>query len=152
MVKQGDLIRLAYTPDLTAAGIAYARQQLTQPSRRSPRSSREQFYQLVIDKAVELAFRRYLVERQVPCETAPGTTFGSHALTTCSWVGGAAISNPVGSISQRSSVRCRRSRNACFRRRRCCHLNGSLPGCPVKEICISLFMSPVRLPHKQTNP
>jgi hypothetical protein len=79
MLKQGDLIRLAYSPDLTAAGIAYARQQLTQPSRYSPHANLEQFQQLVIDKAVELAFRRYLVEHQVPCDTAPGTTFGNQA-------------------------------------------------------------------------
>jgi hypothetical protein len=79
MLNQDDLIRLAFTPDLTAAASAYARQQLASPSHRSPRASRDQFHQLVIDKAVELAFRRYLVEHQVPCETAPGTTFGNQA-------------------------------------------------------------------------
>jgi hypothetical protein len=78
MLNQDDLIRLAFTPDLTAAASAYARQQLASPSHRSPRASRAQFRQLVIDKAVELAFRRCLDAQHVPYETAPGTTFGSH--------------------------------------------------------------------------
>ena len=79
MLDQGDFIRLAYTPDLTAAGIAYARQQLPSPALHSPQAIRQRFQQLVLDKAVELAFRRYLDEQPVPYDTVPGTAFGSPA-------------------------------------------------------------------------
>ena len=79
MLEQNDFIRLAYTPDLTAAGLAYARQQLPPPGSHSPSANRQRFQQLVLDKAVELAFRRYLDEQRVPYDTAPGTAFGSPA-------------------------------------------------------------------------
>jgi len=79
MVKPGDLIQLAYTPDLTAAGIAYVGQQLQYPSGRRPRYSQQTLRQQVVDKAVELAFRRYLDGQGVPYTTVPGTSFGSHA-------------------------------------------------------------------------
>ncbi len=79
MLEQDDFIRLAYTPDLTAAGIAYARQQLPPPASHSPPALRQRFQHLVLDKAVELAFRRYLDEQLVSYDTAPGTAFGSHA-------------------------------------------------------------------------
>ncbi len=79
MVNQGDLIQLAYTADLTAAGIAYVEQLLQHTSEGRPRYSQQTLRQQVIDKAVELAFRRYLDEQEVPYATAPGTSFGSHA-------------------------------------------------------------------------
>jgi len=88
MVKSGDLIQLVYTPDLTAAGIAYVGQQLTRGAIRNPQANQDTIRQLVFDKAVELAFRRYLVEQGAPYTTAPGTGFGSHAsfhLTLGGW-------------------------------------------------------------------
>jgi hypothetical protein len=79
MVKSGDLIQLVYTPDLTAAGIAYVGQQLPRAVIRNVQANQDTIRQLVVDRAVELAFRRYLVEQGVPYSTVPGTGFGSHA-------------------------------------------------------------------------
>jgi len=79
MVKAGDLILLAYTPDLTAAGIAYVGQQLAHTTVHNPRYNHITLRQMVVDKAVELAFRRYLDEQGVPYTTVPGTSFTSHA-------------------------------------------------------------------------
>lgn len=79
MVNSGDLIQLAYTNDLTAAGIAYVSQQFSRSAVRFVKFNQNTIRQLVVDKAVELAFRRFLDEQEVPYATAPGTAFGKHA-------------------------------------------------------------------------
>ena len=79
MLDQADFLRLVYTPDLTAAGMTYASQQLHLPSSHSPPEVRQRIQQLVLDKAVELAFRRYLDTQHVSYDTAPGTAFANHA-------------------------------------------------------------------------
>lgn len=77
MVKPGDIIQLPYTPDLTSAGVAYVRQLLSHTTGHDPGHSQQTLRQMVVDKAAELAFRRYLDEQKVPFATAPGTAFGS---------------------------------------------------------------------------
>lgn len=76
MVMAGDLIRLVYTPDLTAAGIAYACQRLPHLSGNDLEATYKELRQLILDKAVELAFRRYLVEQGVESKTVAAATFG----------------------------------------------------------------------------
>ena len=65
MISTSDFIKLPFTPDLTESGIAYATRTLAHGS--DPGGS--QFLRLrrsVSAVAVELAFRRYLVECKVP--------------------------------------------------------------------------------------
>jgi hypothetical protein len=83
MLQEDDLIHLVFTPDLTEAGIAYASQAvagkyplLAELPEHHPKTALDQIQQLVLDKAVELAFRRLLVEQQVAFETAAGSASG----------------------------------------------------------------------------
>lgn len=88
MVKEEDLVHLAYTPDLTEAGIAYGLQWLAHSRGETSKLTLTKFQKLVLNKAVELAFRRYLAEQNVPSETVPSTSFasqGEYALVVAGW-------------------------------------------------------------------
>ena len=77
MIKEDDFLHLNYTPDLTEAGISYALRHLAYPFREEGESALRRFQMMVVNKAVELAFRRYLSEQGIPSETVSGTSFGS---------------------------------------------------------------------------
>ena len=88
MVSEEDLVHLAYTPDLTEAGIAYGLQWLSHSCGKTGEPNLKKFQKLVLHKAVELAFRRYLAEKNVPSETVPSTSFasqGEYALVVAGW-------------------------------------------------------------------
>lgn len=59
-------IRLPYTPDLTQTGIAYATRWLAHHPDRLGKAPIQGLHAIVVETAVELAFRRYLAEEKVP--------------------------------------------------------------------------------------
>jgi hypothetical protein len=77
MVNAGDLLQLEYTPDLTEAGIAYACQRLAYIYNDNISLMYANLRQLVVDKAVELAFRRYLVQQGMAHKTVAATSANS---------------------------------------------------------------------------
>ncbi|MBN1667149.1 MAG: hypothetical protein JW862_08665 [Anaerolineales bacterium] len=66
MLTPADLIQIPYTPDLTQAGIAYAGRSLPYTYDRMGGHPDERLRRIVAGKAVELAFKRYLHQEQVP--------------------------------------------------------------------------------------
>jgi hypothetical protein len=70
-----DLVHLAYTPDLTQAGIAYALRSLPFTYDRMGGSQVVRLRRIVVGVAVELAFRRLLGERGIPHDTFGATPF-----------------------------------------------------------------------------
>jgi len=75
MLSSADLIHLPYTPDLTAGGIAYALRSLAFTYNRSDASLYNHLRRSVAGTAVELAFRRYLAEQNIPFEVKGATPF-----------------------------------------------------------------------------
>jgi hypothetical protein len=70
MLSSSDLLHLPYTPDLTEGGIAYAL--LSLPYRNL---SDDQLRHRAADGIVELAFRRYLSQQDIPFEVKAATPF-----------------------------------------------------------------------------
>jgi hypothetical protein len=70
-----DLVHVAYTPDLTQAGIAYALRSLPFTYNRMGGSQLDRLRRIVVGVAVELAFRRLLGEQGVPHDTFGTTPF-----------------------------------------------------------------------------
>jgi hypothetical protein len=70
-----DLIQIPYTPDLTLAAIAYLTQTMVQPGNPMDDLDFPQLRRVVGEKAVELAFRRMLVEREVSHQMVETKTF-----------------------------------------------------------------------------
>lgn len=70
MITSSDLLRLPYTPDLTEAGIAYALRSLPHGS-----LSHDRIRRVAAGAAVELAFRRYLSQQDIPFEIKSATPF-----------------------------------------------------------------------------
>lgn len=68
MLTVSDLIHLPYTTDLTQGGIAYACRFLASSFEHVGPSPLDQLRQMVSGVAVELAFRRFLGEQNVPFE------------------------------------------------------------------------------------
>ena len=66
MLSASDLVHLPYTSDLTEGGIAYALRSLPHAYQRMGGSSEEGLRRVVAEAAVELAFRRFLSEREIP--------------------------------------------------------------------------------------
>ncbi|MDO9303512.1 MAG: hypothetical protein Q7T89_19135, partial [Anaerolineales bacterium] len=64
MLSPSDLLRLPYTPDLTEGGIAYAALALSYKN-----LSYDQLRRMVAGTIVELAFRRYLSQQDIPFDT-----------------------------------------------------------------------------------
>lgn len=75
MNKTSDLVHLPYTRDLTEAGIAYALHSLPFVYTRAGASIYDRLRRTVAGVAVELAFRRYLTEQNVPFEVKGATPF-----------------------------------------------------------------------------
>jgi len=71
MLTASDFIHLPYTLDLTQAGMAYACRSLAYTYNRMGGSQFDRLRRIVVGKAVELAFRRFLVARQIPPFTDP---------------------------------------------------------------------------------
>jgi hypothetical protein len=70
MLTATDLLHLPYTPDLTEGGIAYAALALSYKN-----LSYDQLRRMVAGTIVELAFRRYLSQQDIPFNTTAATPF-----------------------------------------------------------------------------
>src|SRR5688500_1576462 len=68
MISPSDLLHLPYTRDLTEGGIAYALHSLPYMHHRAGSSPYDRLRRVVAGAAVELAFRRYLSEQNIPFE------------------------------------------------------------------------------------
>jgi hypothetical protein len=75
MIAVSDIIRLPYTPDLTEGGIAYACRSLPHTYDRMGGSSIDRLRRIVAGVAVELAFRRYLTQQNIPFDIKGATPF-----------------------------------------------------------------------------
>lgn len=70
MLSSSDLLRLPYTPDLTEGGIAYALHSLSYANQTYDRIRRT-----VASVIVELAFRRYLSQQDIPFDITAAKPF-----------------------------------------------------------------------------
>jgi len=75
MLSPSDLVHLPYTRDLTEGGIAYAVRSLAYTYNRMGGSPYDRLRRIVAGVAVELAFRRYLSEQNVPFDVKGATPF-----------------------------------------------------------------------------
>jgi hypothetical protein len=75
MLTTADLLRLPYTPDLTEGGIAYALRSLNYSFDRAGSSPYDRLRRVVASVAVELAFRRYLSQNNIPFEVKAAAPF-----------------------------------------------------------------------------
>lgn len=75
MPSPADFLRLPYTPDLTEGGIQYALRSLAYSNEREGRSPYGRLRRLVANVAVEVAFRRYLSQNNIPFEVKASTPF-----------------------------------------------------------------------------
>lgn len=77
MVSTPDFIRLEYSDDLTQAGIAYGLRSLPYFQFPSHKIAPKRLRQIVASKGVELAFKRYLVDRGIPHSVWRRTRFAN---------------------------------------------------------------------------
>jgi hypothetical protein len=75
MITPSNLIKLPYTPDLTEGGIAHALHALGHGFERAGSSSYERLRRMVANTAVEIAFRRYLSQQDIPFEVQTALPF-----------------------------------------------------------------------------
>jgi hypothetical protein len=75
MLSPSNLIHISYTPDMTEGGIAYALRSLPYMYNRAGGSVYDRLRRTVASAAVELAFRRYLAEQNVPFEVMGARPF-----------------------------------------------------------------------------
>ncbi len=75
MLSSQDLLHLPYTPELTEGGIAYACRSLAYTYDRMGGSPLDRLRRIVGGVAVELGFRRYLVEQGIPFDVLGATPF-----------------------------------------------------------------------------
>ena len=75
MISSSDFIHLPYTLDLTEGGIAYAVRSLAYTYNRMGGSPYNRLRRIVAGVAVELAFRRYLAEHEIPFDVLGATPF-----------------------------------------------------------------------------
>jgi hypothetical protein len=75
MISAADFIHLPYTKDLTEGGIAYAIRSLPYTYDRMGGSPFDRLRRIVAGVAVELAFRRYLTEQDIPFDVKGATPF-----------------------------------------------------------------------------
>jgi hypothetical protein len=75
MLSKNDFIRIPYTPDLSANGIAYACRSLPHTYNRMGGTNTKRMRRIVGGIGVELAFRRYLSEREIPFDVKGATPF-----------------------------------------------------------------------------
>jgi hypothetical protein len=75
MLVSSDLLHLPYTPDLTEGGIAYACRSLAYTYNRMGGSPVDRLRRIAAGVSVELAFRRYLGEQDIPFDVLGATPF-----------------------------------------------------------------------------
>ena len=75
MISPTDLLRQPYTADLTEGGIAYALRSLAYSYDRAGASPYDRLRRTVASVAVELAFRRYLSQQNIPFEVKAAAPF-----------------------------------------------------------------------------
>lgn len=75
MISAADFVCLPYTPDLTEAGISYACRSLPHTYDHMGGSSFDRLRRIVVGIAVELAFRRFLLQQDVPFDVKGATAF-----------------------------------------------------------------------------
>ena len=75
MISTSDFLHIPYTRDLTEGGIAYAIRSLPYTYNRMGGSPYERMRRIVAGVAVELAFRRYLGEHEIPFDVKGATPF-----------------------------------------------------------------------------
>jgi hypothetical protein len=75
MLNPTDILRLPFTPDLTEGGIAYAVRSLPYTYDRMGGSPYDRLRRIAAGVAVELAFRRYLSEQNIPFDVKGATPF-----------------------------------------------------------------------------
>jgi hypothetical protein len=75
MITSSDFIHLPYTRDLTEGGIVYALRSLPYTYNRMGGSAYDRLRRIVAGVAVELAFRRYLSEQNIPFDVKGATPF-----------------------------------------------------------------------------
>ncbi len=75
MITAADLICLPYTPDLTEGGISYACRSLPHTYDRMGGSPFDRLRHIVVGISVELAFRRYLTQQNIPFNIQGATPF-----------------------------------------------------------------------------
>jgi len=75
MITPSDFLQLSYTPDLTEGGIAYATRSLPYIFDRMGSSPYGRLRRIVGGVAVELAFRRYLGEQDIPFDIKGASPF-----------------------------------------------------------------------------
>jgi hypothetical protein len=78
MISASDLIHLPCTRDLTEGGIAYALHSLPYIYNRAGGSLYDRLRRVVASAAVELAFRRYLSEQNIPFDIKGAMPFTEH--------------------------------------------------------------------------
>jgi hypothetical protein len=78
MITVSDLLRLSYTPDLTEGGIAYALRSLPYLYNRAGASPYDSLRRAVASAALQLAFRRYLSQQNIPFEVKSAVPFTEH--------------------------------------------------------------------------
>jgi hypothetical protein len=75
VINISDLLHLPYTRDLTEGGIAYAVRSLAYTYNRMGGSPYDRLRRIVAGVAVELAFRRYLSQHDIPYDVKGATPF-----------------------------------------------------------------------------
>lgn len=75
MLVASDLLGLPFTPDLTQAGITYILRALPHMIDQMDRMTFDRLRRMVADVAVELAFRRYLNQQEIPYDVRGSTPF-----------------------------------------------------------------------------
>jgi hypothetical protein len=75
MIGIDDLINIPFTPDLTESGITYACRSLPHSHNRTRSSCYDTLRRTAAGVVVELAFRRYLAQQNVPFDVKSGTPF-----------------------------------------------------------------------------
>jgi hypothetical protein len=78
MLSSADLIHIPYARDLTEGGIAYALRSIPYAHHRTGHSGYESLRHTVASAAVQLAFRRYLSEQNIPFEVQGAAPFTEH--------------------------------------------------------------------------
>jgi len=78
MINTSDFLHLPYTRDLTEGGIAYALHSLPYIYNRIGGSPYDHLRRVVAGAAVEIAFRRYLSEQNIPFDVKGASPFTEH--------------------------------------------------------------------------
>jgi len=78
MITSSNILHLSYTQDLTEGGIAYALRSIPYLYNRIQSYSYDALRRAVANAAVQLAFRRYLSEQNIPFEVKGAMPFTEH--------------------------------------------------------------------------